>query len=157
MGGNYETCDPKLEHDVHMINEMAIYLITNLIAFKTNVLENVLSCKMFTLNYPLLIDHILREAKLYLSTIKHFQSREDMNMEEQMYSQEAFWNKIMAEHSKFIRGLLDPTEDDLINLNHNFANEFDDLTVEVLATIDQSYYLYSEIMSSESLITLFVY
>ena len=25
-------------------------------------------------------------------------------------NQEAFWNRIMAEHSKFIRGLLDPTE-----------------------------------------------
>ena len=131
IGGSQEICDPKLEHDVYMINQKTIYLITNLIAFKTNILENVLSCNMFTVNYPLLIEHILREAKLYLSTVKCLQSREDMNMEKEMYEQEAFWNQIMAEHSKFIRGLLDPTEEELMNLANNFANEFDDLTAEV--------------------------
>lgn len=138
MGNEKQVCDSKLEHDVYVINQTAICLITDLIAFKTNILENVLSCKLFTMNYPLLIDHILREAKLYLSVIKRLQAREDMNMEKEMYEQEVFWNTIMAEHSKFIRGLLDPTEDALINIAHDFANEFDDLTAEVLEAIDQS-------------------
>lgn len=47
-----------------------------------------------------------------------------------MYEQESFWNGIMAEHSKFIRGLLDPTEGELINMANNFGNEFDKLTKE---------------------------
>lgn len=43
----------------------------------------------------------------------------------------------MAEHSKFIRGLLDPTENDLIKAAHNFANEFDELTEDVQEAIDR--------------------
>ena len=31
---------------------------------------------------------------------------------------------------QFIRGLLDPTENDLINTANNFGNEFDQLTEE---------------------------
>lgn len=137
-GGDQAICDPKLENEVCMINQRAIYLITNLITFKTNILDNVLSCRMFTMNYPLLIDHIRREAKLYLSIVKRFQKRENVNMEKEMYQQEAFWNKIMAEHSKFIRGLLDPTENELLNLANDFANEFDSLTIEVIEALDKS-------------------
>ena len=137
-GSSREVCDPRLEHDVHMINEMAICLIKDVIEFKTNILDNVLSCKMFTMNYPLLIEHILREAKLYLCTIKRIQNRDCIDIEKEMYMQEAFWNRAMAEHSKFIRGLLDPTENKLINLANDFANEFDDLTQDVLESIDKS-------------------
>jgi hypothetical protein len=42
----------------------------------------------------------------------------------------------MAEHAKFIRGLLDPTENDLINLANNFGNEFDQLTADAKAAMD---------------------
>lgn len=138
MGSDKEICDPRLEQNIYIINEIAIHLVTDLIAFKTNILENVLSCKLFTVNYPLLIDHILREAKLYLDIIKRLQARENMDITNEIYEQEAFWNTIMAEHSKFIRGLLDPTEDALINIAHDFANEFDALTTEVLKAADQS-------------------
>jgi hypothetical protein len=44
----------------------------------------------------------------------------------------------MAEHSKFIRGLLDPTEVNLINTANNYGNEFDKLTQEAVAAIDQT-------------------
>ena len=43
----------------------------------------------------------------------------------------------MAEHSKFIRGLLDPTEDELINTANNFGNEFDKLTREAKEAMDK--------------------
>jgi hypothetical protein len=42
----------------------------------------------------------------------------------------------MAEHAKFIRGLLDPTENNLINQANNFGNEFDQLTAEAKAAMD---------------------
>jgi len=47
-----------------------------------------------------------------------------------------FWNRQMAEHAKFIRGLLDPTENDLINQANDFGNEFDQLTAEAKAAMD---------------------
>lgn len=37
-----------------------------------------------------------------------------MSLEKEAYEQEAFWNNIMGEHAEFIRGLLDPTEKDLM-------------------------------------------
>lgn len=44
--------------------------------------------------------------------------------------QELFWNTIMEEHALFIRGLLDPTEVDLINTANDFANIFHRLVEE---------------------------
>ena len=91
------------------------------------------------MNYPLLIDHILREAKLYLKMVEQLQSGEEFDIENEALEQELFWNTIMAEHAKFIRGLLDPTEDDLINTANNFGNEFDELKAESKAAMDNTF------------------
>ncbi|MCG0275143.1 MAG: DUF2935 domain-containing protein [Thermosediminibacteraceae bacterium] len=137
-GTNYIVKDPSLERKVFMLNQRAMDLITGLIQFKTIILSNVLSCKMFTVNYPLLIEHIRREAELYLRIIKKIQSRESIDIEREALEQEAFWNRIMAEHAKFIRGLLDPTENELINTANDFGNEFDRLTKEAKAALDMT-------------------
>jgi len=125
-----------IEQRVIILNNRAISLISGLIQFKTVILSDVLSCKMFTVNYPLLIDHILREAKLYLGMVQKLQRREKIESERQAMEQESFWNRIMAEHAKFIRGLLDPTENELIQAANNFGNEFDSLTAEAKAAMD---------------------
>lgn len=128
-----------LDEKVYAINQSAIDLISSLIKFKSMILKNVLSCRMFTVNYPLLIDHILREAKLYLAMVEQLQSGEKFDIENEALEQELFWNTIMAEHAKFIRGLLDPTENDLINTANNFGNEFDQLTMESKAAMDNTF------------------
>ncbi|MHB8061712.1 MAG: DUF2935 domain-containing protein [Ruminiclostridium sp.] len=138
MGGGLIAGSSMLEQKVYMLNQKAIRLITSIIQFKTTILSNVLSCKMFTVNYPLLIDHILREAKFYLRMVQRLQSKEEINAEMEMYEQEFFWNRIMAEHSKFIRGLLDPTENELILAANNFGNEFDQLTNEAKQAMDKT-------------------
>lgn len=129
---------PTLERRVRALNDHAIRLVRGLIAFKTRILSEVLSCRLFTVNYPLLIEHILREAKLYLSTMQKLQSRAEVNPELEAYEQEAFWNRIMAEHAKFIRGLLDPTENDLIVKANEFGNMFDALTDEALQALNRT-------------------
>lgn len=128
----------ELEKKVFAINNRALELTAGLIRFKSKLLSDVLSCKVFTVNYPLLIDHILREAKFYFMLVKRLQNCEEIDIEREAYEQEAFWNRIMAEHSKFIRGLLDPTEDELINTANNFGRQFDILTREARAAMDQS-------------------
>jgi len=130
--------NPMLEQRIFVLNHRAMGLIKALAQFKTMILSDVLSCRIFTVNYPLLIDHILREAKFYFQILQRLQKREEINLERDMYEQEAFWNRIMAEHSKFIRGLLDPTENDLINTANNFGNEFDKLTAESKAATDKT-------------------
>ena len=44
----------------------------------------------------------------------------------------------MAEHSKFIRGLLDPTQEELIKIAHEFGKEFDALNKAVIEAIEKS-------------------
>ena len=129
--------NPMLAQRVLMLNQRAMELIKGLAQFKAMVLSNVISCRIFTSNYPLLIDHILREAKFYFQLVQRLQNREEINLARDMYEQESFWNRIMAEHSKFIRGLLDPTEDELINAANNFGIEFDKLTKESKEAMDK--------------------
>lgn len=138
MGGDMMAGNPLLEERVAMLNQRAMGLTAALIQFKRTILSNVLTCKMFTVSYPLLIDHIMREAKLYLRMVQRLQNREDIDIEREAFEQEFFWNRIMAEHSKFIRGLLDPSEDELINTANDFGNEFDKLTAEAKAAMDMT-------------------
>jgi hypothetical protein len=142
MAAGLGYCDDEIEHslerDVVEINRRALSLLNNIIQFKTNILTNVLECRMFTMNYPLLIDHILREARLYHHLIRRLQNREEVNIQREAFEQEYFWNRIMAEHSKFIRGLLDPTEEELIKTANDFGNQFDKLTQEAKEAMDMS-------------------
>ncbi|MCB2293905.1 DUF2935 domain-containing protein [Clostridium algoriphilum] len=141
MGGDGDALmigNPMLEQRVFMLNQRAMGLINALAQFKTMILSGVISCRIFTNNYPLLIDHILREAKFYYQIVQRLQNHEEINLERDIYEQESFWNRIMAEHSKFIRGLLDPTEDELINTANNFGNEFDMLIRESKEAMDKT-------------------
>jgi hypothetical protein len=138
MGDTSMIGNPLFEQNVYILNQRAMGLTRALAQFKTKLLSDVIACRIFTNNYPLLIDHILREAKFYFQLVERLQNREEINLEREAYEQETFWNRIMAEHSKFIRGLLDPTEDELINAAHNFGNEFDKLTKEAKEAMDNA-------------------
>ncbi len=138
IGSRNYPVNRRLDEAVYEINRRAIELVSSLIRFKETILADVLACKMFTVNYPLLIDHILREARLYRDTIERIQRGEDYRIENEALEQEMFWNRIMAEHSKFIRGLLDPQEEDLFNLADHFGDEFDELTKEAREAMDNS-------------------
>jgi len=133
-GNNFH---PHMERKVFVLNKRALGLLVDIIRFKTNILNDVLSCKMFTLNYPLLIEHILREAKLYRRLVQKLQAREVINIQRDILEQEAFWNTIMAEHAKFIRGLLDPSEEELFYTADRFGREFDRLTDEAKEAMDK--------------------
>lgn len=137
-GGTPSDINTMLVQRVNDLNQNVMGLLSELIRFKTRVLSDVTACKMFTVNYPLLIDHILREAKLYLLLVQRLQGKEDMNIEQEALEQEMFWNRIMAEHSLFIRGLLDPTENDLIIAANDFGNEFNQLYEESKQAMDQT-------------------
>ncbi|NLD26435.1 MAG: DUF2935 domain-containing protein [Acholeplasmataceae bacterium] len=138
VSGDFVRMTATIEQDVYSLNERAIKLVSSLVEFKATILNNVLSCQMFTMNYPLLIDHIMREARLYVTLLERLQRRDVINMETEALEQESFWNQIMAEHAKFIRGLLDPSEEDLFNIASNFGNKFDELTKESLQAMDKT-------------------
>ncbi|MCF0147488.1 MAG: DUF2935 domain-containing protein [Clostridium sp.] len=118
--------DSKIISSIKKINCRVIKLLDGLIDLKTRILDEMLFCKLFTSNYPLLIEHILREAKLYRSYVYDLENNEDIE-EKNIKETELFWDQIMMEHSLFIRGLLDPSEDELINTSNEFAKEFCEL------------------------------
>ena len=115
-----------MEHltgSVRELNRTALKLLDGLISFKETILKRVLQCEMFTLNYPLLIEHILREAKLYRRYVETLEREGDLRSQT-MRETERFWNQIMMEHAQFIRGLLDPTETELYCAADGFARDY---------------------------------
>lgn len=122
---------------VHRLNEKAIRLLDGLICFKESILKNVLNCQMFTMNYPLLIEHIMREAKLYRIYLLMLEKDGDLNFQS-MREIECFWNRIMMEHALFIRGLLDPSETELIGSADESAKEFAELLQQCSSAQDQA-------------------
>lgn len=121
--------DTRVVNNIKNLNARALKLLDGLIDFKMRILDGMLCCELFTVNYPLLIEHIIREAKLYRSYVKELQGNKDID-KENIREVELFWDQIMMEHSLFIRGLLDPTENELISTSNKFANEFSELIKE---------------------------
>lgn len=115
--------DNALTATVDAINRRALRLLNSLIDFKENILEEVKRGRIFTFNYPLLIEHILREAKLYRATVAELMGGRILSCHD-LKKTEDFWNQIMMEHTLFIRGLLDPSENELIQTANQFACEY---------------------------------
>ena len=114
---------PELWRRVRQINERSIWLLDQLIDFKERILCQVRNGNLFTTNYPLLIEHILREAKLYRSTIENILNDTCVCYDDLLQT-ENFWNRIMMEHAWFIRGLLDPSEEELVATADGFAEDY---------------------------------
>lgn len=114
---------------VRRINQKALELAGGLIDFKEGILREVSACRLFTANYPLLIQHIIREAKLYQSFLRELENRGTISRK-CIRETEVFWNQIMMEHALFIRGLLDPTEEELIAAADGFAQDYKKLLIQ---------------------------
>ena len=131
-GINNKNISMLAEH-VYMLNQRSIAATQMIARFKRKLLQDVLSCKIFTNTYPLLIDHILREAIFFAELLTRLQNGIELDMKRDILEQETFWNRIMSEHSFFIRGLLDPTEVELFDIANNFGKEFEVLRKEASA------------------------
>lgn len=119
-----------LTEQVYRLNQNSIAATNMIIQFKSNLKKDVLSCMLFTTAYPLLIDHILREAIFFTELLTRLQNGIEIDVRKDIIEQETFWNRIMSEHSFFIRGLLDPTEEELFDIANNFGKEFETLRKE---------------------------
>lgn len=73
--GTYSYNIPMLVEEVLALNLRAITATTALAEFKAKILTGMLMCKAFTHNYPLLIDHILREANHYVRLLRAYRNR----------------------------------------------------------------------------------
>ena len=114
---------------VKRLNQCMLQSLNGLISFKEEILRKVTACRLYTTNYPLLIEHIIREAKLYRRIIRELEQRGRVSATG-IKEMEMFWNQIMMEHAEFIRGLLDPTENELIQAADGFAKDYKRLLEE---------------------------
>ncbi len=124
--GKHANISQVLVCQVRRLNRDVLRHLGDLIQFKERLLCNVNSCNIFTVNYPLLIEHILREARLYRAHLMRLEGMSGSSRED-LRDSELFWNQIMMEHAMFIRGLLDPSEDKLIETADGFANSYKQL------------------------------
>ncbi len=127
---------PELTESIRELNSNTMQYLDSYIDFKANILNQVLSCNMFTANYPLLIDHILREAKLYREHISNLEN--GMSIDENLKETELFWDQIMMEHAMFIRGLLDPSENRLIQTANHYATDYSELITATRTAFEAS-------------------
>ncbi|MBM7869966.1 hypothetical protein JOC70_001436 [Clostridium pascui] len=125
-----------LTEKVFSLNQKIMDVMNSVIKIKSVLKENVFKCKMFIGLYPALTEHVLEEALFYFSMLAKLQKRVDIDINQEIVKQESFWNEIMAEHSKFIRGMLDPTEEVLIEMADKFGDEFDVLNKRALKLFD---------------------
>ena len=121
--GCAKCADERMAWRSGQLNQHVLHLLSGLIMFKKQILREVTSCRLYTANYPLLIEHIIREAELYQHIITSLEERTCMSSEN-MVETELFWNQIMMEHALFIRGLLDPTECELVETADTFAGDY---------------------------------
>lgn len=91
--------------------------VSDLIEFKYDLLRMMLECQLRPNLFPLLIDHITREAVHFLALLDmvcetHHGDDHHLRM---LLSRVVFWIRIMKEHIEFVIHLLDPSERSLIN------------------------------------------
>lgn len=130
----------QMVRQVRSLNRRMLLCLNGFISFKEEILREVLGCRLYTTNYPLLIEHILREAKLYRSVLLELERRGRIPVWN-LRNMELFWNQIMMEHAQFIRGLLDPTECELMDQADDFSGDYCRLLEEArerdLCTLDE--------------------
>jgi hypothetical protein len=87
-------------------------------------------CKIGGFNYPLLIDHISREAMYFCKLLGKIQAGDMKYPVDSIVSDNVFWLRHMADHARFIAGLLDPSERDFITKANDFAVQFEKLQLQ---------------------------
>ncbi len=112
---------------IKVLNDSSGRLTQKLRDFKKDLLANVLDCRLFTVNFPLELLHMVQEADHYLTLLDALDGNNNIMQTNKLMEQEAFWNRNMAEHSRFAAGKLDPTEEGPIEKSRKAAEEFDRL------------------------------
>lgn len=124
---NINKDDDKLLSEIAALNRKAMSMTKAAIAFKTKLLNNILECKAFSYTYPAMLEHVIEEEQYYVILLEKLEKRDAIDSVKEIIEEEINWNHIMEEHTKFIRGYLDPEEVKLFSKANGFAKEFDSL------------------------------
>ncbi len=114
-----------------------ISAVRGIIEFQEKILRMMLECQLRDALTPLFLDHITREARLFLSRLT---TKNPFDPIKDLLAREVFWLTIMKEHIEFIRQLLDPSERELIEETEAFRAQFSRLleTARDLQSMEES-------------------
>jgi hypothetical protein len=118
---------PESFEAVRRLNEDSIQLVYGFRNFKRNLLILIINCKVQGFNFPLLVDHIAREAEYFMNSLQKFNNGILEPIQDAIIHENVFWLRIMLEHSRFIASLLDQSERNLVNTARKFGDDFETL------------------------------
>lgn len=104
--------------------------VKEIFSFKRHVLQLLIECQIGGYNYPLLIDHISREAMYFLKLLQKIKDGDMKHPVDSIVSDNVFWLRHMADHARFIAGLLDPSERGFVEKANAFALQFEQLQLQ---------------------------
>ncbi|WP_378955760.1 DUF2935 domain-containing protein [Pelosinus sp. sgz500959] len=105
-------------------------LVREFYSFKRKLLHMMLECKLGGYNFPLLLDHMAREAEYVIRLLDKNKNGKALVTGGTKAQETGFWLRIMADHAKFMSHLLDPSECNLITTANAFSEEFDNLFLQ---------------------------
>lgn len=116
---------PGLEVSIGALNEKALACAYSVFSFTDRIYREVVQrCCLYTHNYPSKLYHQMEETKLYMKLIQRLQTHQIIDPTFQMFEMEMFWTEQMKEHAQFIRQMLDPKEEPLIEKANVEAEKF---------------------------------
>ena len=118
--------------EVRNFNSYVCQAATAIWAYKRKVLDLTLHCRIRSNNYPLLIDHVSREAAYFANRLQELNEGRLKPLPEAIIKENVFFLKIMADHAKFIGHLLDPSERKLVEQAREFSHDFDQLVFQAV-------------------------
>lgn len=121
----YQT--PPSVQAVRKLNEDSIQLVYGFRNFKRNLLILIINCQISGFNFPLLVDHIAREAEYFMNSLQKFNQGILEPVQDAIIHENVFWLRIMMEHSRFISALLDQSERNLVTTARKFGDDFETL------------------------------
>ncbi|MFB5663982.1 DUF2935 domain-containing protein [Alteribacillus sp. HJP-4] len=121
--------DPK---QIESFNNEVYQAAASIWAYKRKVLGLTLSCQIRSNNFPLLIDHISREAAYFANRLEELNEGTLTPVPVAIIEENVFFLKIMADHAKFIGHLLDPSERKLVGQAREFSHDFDQLVFQAI-------------------------
>lgn len=124
------SCNINCDKDFMTFVSKIMVEVKNIFTFKRHVLHLLIECEIGGYNYPLLIDHISREAMYFWKLLQKIQDGEMKHPVDSIVSDNVFWLRIMADHARFIVGLLDPSERGFVEKANAFAVQFEQLQLQ---------------------------
>lgn len=125
-----QSCMIKCDEDFMAFVCRIMVPVKDIFCFKRHVLHLIIECEIGGYNYPLLIDHISREAMYFLKLLRKINDGDMKSPVDAIVSDNVFWLRHMADHARFIAGLLDPSERGFVEKANAFAVQFEQLQLQ---------------------------